>query len=112
VYKFSDNGMASKQTDIGKIVATGAIVLLMCVIVLVQVPELVSLNEDTTNDFLIHRANAADLLVLPDPSKYLRIADIQSESPAAESVFSCLTQFEIAALVPSELSILYSVIRT
>ena len=104
--------MASKQTDIGKIVATGAIVLLMCVIVLVQVPELVSLNEDTTNDFLIHRANAADLLVLPDPSKYLRIADIQSESPAPESVFSRLSQLEISALVPSELSILHSVIRT
>jgi hypothetical protein len=61
VYKFSDNGMASKQTDIGKIVATGAIVLLMCVIVLVQVPELVSLNEDTTNDFVVLPAKTGHL---------------------------------------------------
>jgi hypothetical protein len=104
--------MASKRTDIGKILATAAVVLLLCVIVLVQVPELISLNEDTTNDFIVHKANVADLLVLPDPDKYLRIADIQSESRAPESVFSRLSQFEIAALVPSELSILHSIIRT
>jgi putative cell wall-binding protein len=104
--------VASKRTHLRKILAPGLFVLLLCVIVLVQFPELISLNEDTTNDFIIRKANTADLLAAPDACRHLRITDIVAESPALESLFSRLSQFETAAFVPAELSILHSVLRT
>ena len=104
--------MASKRTYLRKILAPGLFVLLVCVIVLVQFPELISLNEDTTNDFIIRKVNTADSLVVPDACRHQSITDIVAESPALESLFSRLSQFESAALVPTELSILHSVLRT
>ena len=104
--------MASKRTHLRKILAPVLFVLLVCVIVLVQFPELISLNEDTTNDFIIRKVNTADSLVVPDACRHQSITDIVAESPALESLFSRLSQFETTVLVPSDLSILHSVLRT
>jgi hypothetical protein len=111
-YKFSGNNVAGNRTHFGKILAPTLLVLLLCVIVLAQFSELIFLNEDTTNDFIIRKANTADSLVVPEASRHQRITDIVSESPALESLFSRLSQFESAALVPTELSIFHSVLRT
>jgi hypothetical protein len=104
--------VASKRTHLRKILAPVLFVLLVCVIVLVQFPELISLNEDTTNDFIIRKVNTADSLVVPDACRHQSITDIVAESPALESLFSRLSQFETTVLVPSDLSILHSVLRT
>jgi hypothetical protein len=112
MYKLLGNNVASKRTQIGKIFTPGLFVLLLCVIVLVQFPELISLNEDTTNDFIIRKANIADSLAVPDACRHQRITDIVAESPALASLFLRLSQFETVALVPTQLSILHSVLRT
>jgi hypothetical protein len=112
MYKLSGSSVARKGTHFGKILAPGLFVLFLCVIVLVQFPELISLNEDTTNDFIIRKVNTADSLVVPDACRHQSITDIVAESPALESLFSRLSQFETTVLVPSDLSILHSVLRT
>ena len=104
--------MARRRTHIGKILVTAFCVLLLCSVVAAEIPEFVSLLDDTSNDFTVRRTNTVDLLVSVNASMHLQIAEIESESPATQLLFSRLGTLEKAASVTSEPSILHSVLRT
>jgi hypothetical protein len=99
-------------TKIRKLLVWSLFSILLCGIVASEFPELLSLTDNTANDFTIGKTNTEGLHALPDARGPVRIADINSSVPAATLLHSPLIPFEKAAPVPSELFILHSVLRT
>jgi hypothetical protein len=104
--------MASTRTKIGKILFTVLVSLLLIGIVSSKFPELLSLTDNTANDFAVLKANIVVLRILPAAGGPFRIADIDSSHPGSTLHSSALITFEKAAPHSSELFILYSVLRT
>jgi hypothetical protein len=104
--------MIPPRTKIRKILVASLVCLLLCGIVASEFPELLTLTNDTSNDFTVRNANTAGLRALPDAHRPVRVADINSSAPAAILLQSRLIAFEKAAPVPSELFILHSILRT
>jgi|SRR5271156_238436 len=103
--------MARKRTGIGKFLIPALVFLLLCGIVTGEFPELLSLTDNTTNDFTISRTKAPVTPVLPDASKHVRVGGTDFSTPVPDVFFSRLNTLETAALVPSDLFILHSVLR-
>jgi hypothetical protein len=102
--------MERKQISIGKILAPAVLCLLLCGIVAGEFPELLSLADNTANDFTVRSAHS----VVPPPvrlsaSKNIRIANKDS-APATNLLFSPLSPFEKAQLI-LEVFVLHSVLR-
>ena len=102
--------MERKQISIGKILAPAVVCLLLCGIVAGEFPELLSLADNTANDFTVRSAHS----VVPPPvrlsaSKNIRIANKDS-APATDLLFSPLSPFEKAQLI-LEVFVLHSVLR-
>ena len=76
-----------------------------------ELPELLSLTDNTSNDFSICRANSSSFLDLRD-TKIFRIVAVGFKNSEPHGFVSHLITFEKAVLVPSDLLILYSVLRT
>jgi hypothetical protein len=99
------------QSIAGKMLVAALATLLLCVVVNSELPELLSLRDNTANDFTMSSAKPLVSPVLqvatdiPKTAKDLRL-------PPFDSLFSRLSTSEKAALVPSLLFILYSVLRT
>jgi hypothetical protein len=85
--------------------------LLLCVVINSELPELLSLTDNTTNDFTMSSAKPLVLPVLYQATDIPKRAKV-FRTPPLDSLFSCLSTSEKAALVPSVLFILYSVLRT
>jgi hypothetical protein len=100
------------RTKIRKFLVASLLSILLCGIVASEFPELLSLTDNTTNDFTLRKTNTEGLGALPDARGPVRIADINSSVPAAILLRSRLIQFEKTAPVPSELLFLHSVLRT
>jgi len=77
-----------------------------------EMPELLTLRDDTTNDFTIRRTISVDSLVLPLSGSYRQITGVDFDSPAPELFSSLLIPVEKAVLAPSKLFILHSDLRT
>ena len=101
----------SKRIRIGKILARALLYLLVCGIFAGELPELLSLTDNATNDFMVRGARSVVPPVHLKASKHVRIADKDS-APAPNLLFSRLSPFERAELVPSDVFILYSILRT
>jgi hypothetical protein len=100
----------SRRISIGKILARALLCLLLCGIFAGELPELLSLTDNATNDFSVTGARPVVPSVRLNASKNVRIADKDSV-PAFSFFFSCLSPFERAELVPSDVLILYSILR-
>jgi hypothetical protein len=101
----------SKRISIGRILARALLCLLMCGIFAGELPELLSLTDNATNDFSVTGARPVVPPVRLNASKNVRISDKDSAS-ALNLLFSRLSPFERAELVPSDVFILYSILRT
>ena len=101
-----------ERTKIRKLLVWSLFSILLCGIVASEFPELLSLTDNTANDFTIGRTNTEGLHALPDARGPVRIAEVNSSIPADALIHSRLIPFEKAAPVPSELFILHSVLRT
>lgn len=102
----------SARSKIRKLLVSSLLSILLCGIVASEFPELLTLTDNTSNDFTIRKTNIDGLGVLPDAGRPVRIADVNSSLPAATLLHSRLIPFEKAAPVPSELFILHSILRT
>jgi hypothetical protein len=111
VYNAADFTMARKRTLVGKILLTAVVCLLLCALVAGEFPELLSLTDNATNDFTVVRTKSMALPVLVHASSR-PAAEINRSIPATTVLFSCLSPFQEAALIPSQQSALYSVLRT
>jgi hypothetical protein len=103
--------MISERIGIGKILARAVLCLLLFGIVAGELPELLTLTDNTTNDFTVSSAHSVVPPVRLNGSKNVRIADKDS-APAPNLFFSRLSAFEKAELVPSDIFILHSILRT
>jgi hypothetical protein len=104
--------MSLTRTKIGKILVSVLVSFLLCGIVAAEFPELLSLTDNSANDFTLSKAKTVALRALPGASRYVRITDIDFNIPAPALLLSHLSSFEKAALPFSELSILHSILRT
>ena len=102
--------MAFNRTHIRKVLIPALVFLVLSGIVVAEFPELLTLTENTTNDFTVRKTTTTVLLVFLDTSKYVRMAGLDSAS-APGLLFSRLSPFEKAVLVPSRLFLLHSDLR-
>ena len=110
-YPRTQSHMVRKRISIGKILARALLCLLLCGIVAGELPELLSLTDNATNDFTVSGARSVVPPVRLNVSQNGRIADKDS-APASDFLFSRESPFEKAELVPSDVFILYSILRT
>jgi hypothetical protein len=103
--------MMLARTKIRQILVASLLSLLLCGMVVSEFPELISLTDNTVNDFTVRKTSTEGLRALPGVRRPVRIADINSSVPAAILLHSRLIPFEKAAPVPSELLILHSILR-
>jgi len=104
--------MARRRTRIGGTVAQVIVFLLLCGIVGGEFPELLSLTENTSNDFTVRKTNSMVSSLPRDASRHDRVSDLEPIIAAHDGTFSRFSPFEKAELVPSDVSILYSILRT
>lgn len=85
--------------------------LLLCGIFASELPELLSLTDNTANDFTMRSAN---LLVAPvlDSARHVRKATTKFNNSTQDSLFGHLVSPEKTELVLSRLFVLYSDLRT
>lgn len=104
--------MARRRTHIGGILVPALAFLLLCGIVFAEFPELLSLTDNTANDFTIRKTDTFALPVHLYVDGHIRILDIDSKILVLNFHFSRLSPFEKTALVPTKLFILLSDLRT
>ena len=104
--------VAGRRTHIGKVIVPTVVALLLCVIVTMELPELLTLTNDTTNDFTILRTTTVDSFVLPLSGSHRQITGRNFDSPAPELLSTLLSPVEKPALLSSRLFILHSDLRT
>ena len=104
--------MLSKRISIGKIVAKAMILLLLCGIVAEEFPELLSLTDDTANDFTVRRVDPVVSPSLLVARRHVRQVDIGSNTYAPELLFLSARPFERTVLILSGAFILHSILRT
>jgi hypothetical protein len=103
--------MVCRRIIIGKILARALLCLLSCGIFAGELPELLTLTDNATNDFSVAGSRPVVPPVRLNASKSVRIADKDS-ALAPNLLFSRLSPFEKAELVPSDVFIFYSILRT
>jgi hypothetical protein len=100
-----------RQSIADKMLVAALATLLLCVVVNSELPELLSLMDNTANDFTMSSARplvSPALQVATDIPKTVKVLRI----PPFDSLFSRRSTSEKAASVRSLLFILYSVLRT
>jgi hypothetical protein len=111
-YKLAGFRMTRGPAHHGKVIVPLVIILTLCVIVTVELPELLTLVDNTSNDFTVRKINTADPFLLNVSISHRRITDIEFCSSAPEFPFSNLNSFEKTQSVSSRLFVLYSDLRT
>ena len=104
--------MSSARIKIGKILLSALLFLLLFGIVGAEFPELLTLTDNTANDFTVCKAKTAVSHSLPDSRRRVRMTDVDSNVLTPSSTLLRLSRLEKTPLFPSELSILHSVLRT
>lgn len=103
--------MASKRTHVRNFLIPALLFLVLSGIVVAEIPELLTLTENTTNDFTVRNINTAVLRVFLETRNYVGIDGVDSASASA-LLFSRSTPLDNAALVPSKLFLHNSDLRT
>jgi hypothetical protein len=104
--------MKRKKASVGRIFAQVIVFLLLCGIVGGEIPELLTLTDNTTNDFTIRKMNSVISPPLRNDSRRIRVADVVEPTIAAHDIlFQHFHPFERAALSSGAL-ILGTVLRT
>jgi hypothetical protein len=104
--------MIRKRANIGRIFAQVIVFLLLCGIVCGELPELLALTDNTTNDFTIRKMNSAISPRLRNASRRVRVADVIEPTITAHDIlFQHFHPFERAAF-SSDAFILGTVLRT
>jgi hypothetical protein len=104
--------MARGRTNIGRILVTAIVFVLLCGIVAGEFPELLSLTDNATNDFTLLRTNSLALPVLLRAGSHLPAADINRNALAPTSSFSRPSPLAEASSVPSLLPTINPILRT
>lgn len=104
--------MALARIKIGKILVPVLVSLLLCGIVAAEFPELLSLTDNTANDFALNKANAVALHAIPDASRHARMTDIQIHIPVPALLLSHRSSVGKVAYPLSGLLNLHSILRT
>lgn len=102
----------SGRVKIRKLLLASLVSILLCGVVASEFPELLTLTNDTSNDFTVRNTNTPGLRGLADAHRPVPLADLNSSLPAASLLHSRRIAFEKPAPAPSELFILHSVLRT
>ena len=97
------------RTKTRKLLVWSLLSILLCGVVASEFPELLTLTDNTSNDFAARNTNSEGLHA--GARGPVRSADINSSVPAAILLQSRLVPFEKAAPVPSELLILHPTLR-
>lgn len=103
--------MSHRRTNTGKILLQGIVFLLLCGIFAGEVPELVTLVDNATNDFTVCRTNSATSSVRLAAKNPVQIANDNSNTGAPEVLVPFVTSFRKAAVVPSSAFVLHSILR-
>ena len=103
--------MACRQIIAAKFCVTLITCLLVCGIVTIEIPELVSLTNSTANDFATRKINSSALPVKLTTAA-LRGAASHFKKPAPITFRLNPATIEIAQLISSDLLALHSVLRT
>lgn len=104
--------MARGRTNIGRILVTAIVFVLLCGIVAGEFPELFSLTDNATNDFTLVRAKSAPLPLLLQAGSHLPAADINCNALAPTSSFSRPSPLAEASSVPSLRPTIHPILRT
>jgi hypothetical protein len=100
------------RIKVRKILLVSLVSILLCSMVASEFPELLTLTNDTSNDFTVRNTSTVGLRALSEAHRPVNVVAINSSVPAAILLHSRLLAFEKTASVPSELFILHSVLRT
>jgi hypothetical protein len=104
--------MSPKRTRIVGILARVVVFLVMFGIVGGEFPELLSLTDNTSNDFTVRKTNNAVSPLPRNVSRHDRLSNIKPNIAAYDGAYSRLSTAEAAELVASGVSSLYSILRT
>ena len=104
--------MKRKRASIDRIFTQVIVFLLLCGIVGGEIPELLTLTDNTTNDFTIRKMDSVISPHLRNASRRIRVADVvELKITAHDILFQHLHPFERAAF-SSDAFILGTVLRT
>jgi hypothetical protein len=101
----------SRRDIAAKAFITAIVSLLLCGIVAAELPELLSLTDNTSNDFTICKVSSSPL---PNAQSVRNVqkAATDSKNPSHGSPFSHLGPLVKAQLIPAAVFILHSILRT
>jgi hypothetical protein len=102
--------MASKRTHVRNLLTPALLFLVLSVIVCAEIPELLTLTENTTNDFTVRTTTPVDAHVFLKANNFVGIAGADSPS-ASGLLFPPPTPIEKVSLVPLKLFLLNSDLR-
>lgn len=102
--------MAFSRTPIRKILIPAMAFLILCGIVFAELPELLCLTDNTTNDFTVRKAPAAIVRVFVETTIYAGLLAINAASPLG-LLFSSPGSLDNVASSPSKLFLLHSDLR-
>jgi hypothetical protein len=91
--------------------ATAIVSLLLCGIIAAELPELLSLTDNTSNDFTISKVSSSRLPCTQSVQNVQKAA-MDLNNPSHGSLFVHLGPFVKARLIPALLFILHSILRT
>ena len=101
--------MASRRISAGLLAPLVASLLILG-IVAAELPELVSLVDDTSNDFVVRKASHAECTpTVTTPTHDLFTFEVRPFESGARH--ECATGFLVSEAVPAELFLLHSVLR-
>jgi hypothetical protein len=104
--------MARPRTNFGKTFLVGVIVLLLCSVVVGELPELLTLTDNATNDFTVVGIKSLTSFSLLAATKNLRVSDMNSNTVSPALVFSHAEPFAKEAHTRSGYFVLDFVLRT
>jgi hypothetical protein len=101
----------SRRDIVVKTFATAIVSLLLCGIIAAELPELLSLTDNTSNDFTISKVSSSRL---PNAQTVQNVQKgaIDLNNPSHNSLFLHLGPSVKAELIPALLFILHSILRT
>lgn len=101
----------SRHGSIVRTLGIALVILLLCAIFASELPELLSLTDNTANDFTMPSANSLVFPILHGPLNVEKPV-IKFNISTQDSLFGRLGSVEETELAPSHLFILHSALRT
>ena len=113
VYKSNHRSqMARARLKIAGVLVPALLLLLLCGIAAAEFPELLSLTDNTANDFTICKVKTLGSHDFPEASRAGRTVDIDSSRAVSALLYSRLRPSEQGSLLAPKAIILHPVLRT